>query len=243
MHLQQQAVRRFGRLELARVWQAWQHGYREARRLRRALRCAAARLMRPQLSASFTTLRRSWEAAVASARGEELLRVRLARVDSPRQDAPQKRSTQELEAQLRAARRASLAHDYKTSRAHAEEVAKLKERLRRESGERSAIFEERTTLFNQLAAQRAAADAEAARLRRQLEAERAAREAAERLASTATSSAESSVPSSPARNACESSLSVRSTAGGGKVKLPLRDTPTGRKEIYTRSIVGSVRCV
>ena len=168
----------------------------------------------------------------ASARGEELLRVRLARVDSPRRDATQKRSTQELEAQLRAARRASLAHDYKTSRAHAEEVAKLKERLRRESGERSAIFEERTTLFNQLAAQRAAADAEAARLRRQLDAERAAREAAER-ASTATSSAESSVPSSPARNTCESSLSVRSTAGGGPIKLPLRNTPTGKKAIYS----------
>ena len=83
------------------------------------------------------------------------------------------------------------------------------------------------------AAARRGDGAAVAAARARSDAERAAREAAERLASTATSSAESSVPSSPARNTCESSLSVRSTAGGGPIKLPLRNTPTGKKAIYS----------
>ena len=66
-HLQQQAVRRFGRLELARGWQAWADGYHEARRRRRALRGAAARLLRPALASSLGAWRRSWEAALAAA--------------------------------------------------------------------------------------------------------------------------------------------------------------------------------
>ena len=61
-HLQQMAIRRFGKAEILRGWQAWYDLWAQESRQRRILAAAAGRLSRPALAASLTHWREDWEA-------------------------------------------------------------------------------------------------------------------------------------------------------------------------------------
>ena len=61
-HLQQMAIRRFGKAEILRGWQAWYDLWAKESRQRRILAAAAGRLSRPALVASLTHWRVDWEA-------------------------------------------------------------------------------------------------------------------------------------------------------------------------------------
>ena len=61
-HLQEMAVRRLGRMELARGWGGWLETYLVAARQKRQLAAAVGRLQRPKLAACVSQWRRDWEA-------------------------------------------------------------------------------------------------------------------------------------------------------------------------------------
>ena len=61
-HVQEMAVRRLGKRELGRGWQAWLDEYVERRRKQRLLAAAAGRLARPAQSAALTHWRKEWQA-------------------------------------------------------------------------------------------------------------------------------------------------------------------------------------
>jgi len=64
-HLQQQAARRMGNRDLSMGWSVWHEQWEEVSKQKRQLAAAGARLMRPQLVASFGHWRADWRAEEA----------------------------------------------------------------------------------------------------------------------------------------------------------------------------------
>ena len=66
-HLEQIAARRIGQMGLARAWGGWHEAWYGARRRKRLLQAAGARLQRPALSATLSHWRQDWSAEVRAA--------------------------------------------------------------------------------------------------------------------------------------------------------------------------------
>ena len=98
-HVQQMAMRRMAQQGLSRGFGAWAEAAKTARRREGLLRGVAARLLRPQLAASVSAWRRSWEVAELS---RKMAQARAASADEGRRaEAAAARAVEEAEARAR----------------------------------------------------------------------------------------------------------------------------------------------